>query len=162
MRILLSYSFAAFFLLSACSQHSGTGKMQSKTSMPLDSLLPGTWQHEKMQVWVNDLAPDDSSYLLTIEGEDWQKKLQIQPTEVTFLPDHKFQRQTKDLEEVTKDSAKGIWNVFGDTSLLFVERNATYQYQVQRLGDKLQLQTNLDWDGDGQEDDSYLLIMRKL
>jgi len=163
MRFLLTcFLPALFLLLTACGNNSLNRQGQANRAVPLDSLLPGTWQHEKMQIWINELSPDDSSYVITIEAEDWQDKLRIQPTEVTFFPDHKFQRFTKDLQEITKDSAKGIWNVFGDTSLLFVERNATYQYQLQRLGDQLQLQTHLDWDGDGLEDDSYLLIMRKL
>jgi hypothetical protein len=59
------------------------------------------------------------------------------------------------------DVKRGLWSVFGDT-LILMEPDGTYQYQVRSKNNHLQFESLLDWDGDGVEDDAYMRVEKRV
>ena len=128
---------------------------------PLNELLPGTWETISIRVEVNTTENTDSSYIFEVKEEEWASRLGSRPILFYFQPDNKYRQEFVALNDEVMSTARGIWNTFGDT-LMLIEPNATYQYQVAIGKGLAEFRTMLDWDGDGQEDDSYSAVHRQV
>lgn len=128
---------------------------------PLKEALPGTWESVSIRVDVNTAENTDSSYVFEVKEEEWAQRLGSRPIRFYFQPDNKYRQEFTALSGEVVSATRGMWNTFGDT-LMLIEPNATYQYQVATGKGLAEFRTMMDWDGDGQEDDSYLGVHRKI
>ena len=110
---------------------------------------------------VNTTENTDSSYIFEVKEEEWASRLGSRPILFYFQPDNKYRQEFVALNDEVMSTARGMWNTFGDT-LMLIEPNATYQYQVAIGKGLAEFRTMLDWDGDGQEDDSYSAVHRQV
>ena len=102
----------------------------------------------------------DSSYVLNIQEEEWDKVYFVQPVKTYYELDNKYRRTYFNVNGEVVSEDRGMWNTFNDT-LMMIEPNVTYQYIIsQQPSGLLQFSAILDWDSDGQEDDEYLGVQR--
>lgn len=149
----------SIMLLIACQ---GQEAKPAEEKGALNEALPGAWQSVSVRVLVNSAEGlPDSSYVFEVREEEWAVRLGSQPIQWYFLPDNKYRQEFTALNGQSMSVTKGLWNTFGDT-LMLIEPNATYQYVVSTGKGLAEFRTLLDWDGDGQEDDEYLGVHRKV
>lgn len=131
------------------------------SSVTLKAILPGKWETVSFQVTVQSFQNSDSTFVLAVEKGEWEKKLGIQPIQTAYHSDNKFLSEYKNNKDSIVNNMRGIWNAFGDT-LLLITPEATYQYVAKINNDQIAFRAMLDWDGDGQEDDEYIGIQKRL
>ena len=157
--LILVLGVSAFACKQEASQQTEPGKAEQ--AVPLKETLPGTWESVSIRVEVNTAGNTDSSYVFEVLEEDWAERLATKPIKYYFQPDNKYRQEFIALNDEIMSTAKGMWNTFGNT-LMLIEPDATYQYQVSSSKGLMQFSATLDWDGDEQEDDNYLGIFRKI
>lgn len=153
--------WAAFIFMGCQGDPSGKPGNQAEEQKPLSNVLPGTWESVSIRVEVNTAENTDSSYLFEVREEEWGERLGTRPIRFYFQPDNKYRQEFIALDGQPLSTAKGIWNTFGDT-LMLIEPNATYQYLVSTGKGMAEFRTTMDWDGDGEEDDNYLSVQRRI
>lgn len=153
----LSLVFVLFLPLLLSCKNDTTAENQKPAS--LKEALPGIWEAVSFRVLVNSAQNSDSSYVFEVKEENWESQLGIKPVRTYYFSDNKYLQQFRGLDDVPYDTTRGMWNVFGDT-LMMIEANATYQYEVTLQKGLSEFYGLLDWDGDGQEDDEFIGIYR--
>jgi len=144
------------FIFFACQDDT---PQQTRDELPLEEALIGVWEAVSFEVLVNSVQNSDSSYVFEITEQDWQNRLKVLPVQRYFYKDKKFIEQFRGLDGVPYDTLRGMWNTFGDT-LMMVEPNATYNYEVDIEKGMSTYYGLLDWDGDGNADDEYTGVYR--
>ncbi len=139
----------------------------SKSNAPQQNLLavmPGTWESVSINVRVNSANNQpDSSYVFDVPEKDWRRILGVQPIKTYYEPGagSTYYSEYIDLDGKITQVTRGKWFVQGD-SLLLVTPEASYQYEVLIEGGKGTFHSFIDWDGDGEEDDEYTGVQRKI
>ena len=95
-----------------------------------------------LRVDINTANGTDTSYVFEVREEEWISRLGVKPVKTYYKLDNKYEQVFTSLTDTILSTSRGMWNVFGDT-LMMVEPNAT-------------------WDGDGEEDDDYVGVHRKI
>ncbi len=159
----MNYRRYAWILLSlwGCQASPSNRTESAASSAALKSVLPGTWETVSFQVTVQSFQNSDSTFVFAIGKDEWGAQLGIQPIQTAYHSDNKFLSEYKNKKDSLVNSMRGIWNTFGDT-LLLITPEATYQYIVKITADQIELRAMLDWDGDGQEDDEYIGIQKRV
>ena len=149
-----------FLSIYSCSSDATTS---SSTSQNLLESMPGTWETVSIKVTVNTAGGQDSTYIFDVPERDWEKKLGVQPIKTYYEEGDgsTYYSEYIDLDGTLKDETRGKWYVNGD-SLRLVTADATYEYLVKINGGKGEFYSFLDWDGDGEDDDEYIGIQRKI
>lgn len=153
-----------FFLLviiASCANEPGNASKSGQLPQDLETNLPGTWESVSLRVDINSADGTDTSFVFEVREEEWMQRLGVKPVRTYYKPDNKYEQVFTSLSDTTLSRSRGIWNVFGDT-LMMVEPNATYHYQATLEKGLIQLKARLDWDGDGEKDDDYLGVHRKI
>lgn len=132
----------------------------TNSSIPLDSFLIGNWENMSLEVVINTIDGADSSYTLLVPVGGWEEKLGIKPIKTTYESNNTYRSEYRDVSDSLVQVTRGIWNVFGDT-LLLIEPNGTYEYEVRYRDSLAEFHALLDWDGDGAVDDTYRSIQKK-
>ena len=148
--------------LLGCQQRDNASQETEKAELPpYDSLLVGAWENVSLKVTVNTIDNTDSIFTLMVPAGEWENKLGIKPIRTEYAPNNTYRSEYRNLQDSVIRITRGIWNVFSDT-LLLIEPEATYQYLMRYRNDIIEFRSQLDWDGDGQDDDEYLGLQRKL
>lgn len=147
-------------LLSTC------GNENSETlsnSQDLNTIMPGTWESVSIKVTVHGGVDSDSIYLFDVPEKDWKRTLGINPIKTYYEGESgsTYYSEYTDSDGSIQSVTRGKWYVNGD-SLLLVTPDATYDYAVQVNGGRGEFRAVLDWDGDGEQDDEYLGVQRKI
>lgn len=149
-------------LLLACL---ACGQVDSDTTdaddTTLENLLPGTWEAVSIYVDVQSAMNADTSFVFRINDGDWSNIFQVLPPRTYFERDNKYRTEYRDLRDSVMSIDRGMWNVFGDT-LMMIEPEVTYQYLVTQKSGLIELSGFRDWDNDGQEDDTYREVKRRV
>jgi hypothetical protein len=127
----------------------------------LQKTLPGTWESVSLRVDINSANGTDTSYVFEVREEEWVNRLGVKPVKTYYKLDNKYEQVFTSLTDTILSTSRGMWNVFGDT-LMMVEPNATYHYEAGVENGLISLKARLDWDGDGEEDDDYVGVHRKI
>jgi hypothetical protein len=156
-----TYLVLAFILMLGCRQEGN----QNTTDTALASLqdnLPGTWEAVSVYVTINSTDNQvDSTTTFEIKESEWITRMGVKPVKTAYQPDNKYRQSFSAVNDSLLSENKGLWNVFGDT-LVMIEPSATYQYEVGIANGLATFKALLDWDGDGEEDDEYVGVHRKI
>ncbi|MCG8326563.1 MAG: hypothetical protein MI974_02700 [Chitinophagales bacterium] len=128
----------------------------------LQKELPGTWEAVSVNVQINSaMGNPDSTATFVIEENEWLERLAVKPVRTYYLTDNKYRQEFKSPYDTLISVNRGMWNAFGDT-LMMIEPTVTYQYTVELENGLIEFNSVLDWDGDGEEDDLYKAVHRKI
>ncbi|MEQ8707133.1 MAG: hypothetical protein RIC19_24590 [Phaeodactylibacter sp.] len=151
--------FVALAFLIGCA---GEPKSGSETETEdLETALPGTWESVSLRVDINTVDGTDTSYVFEVREEEWVQRLGVKPVRTYYKTDNKYDQVFTSMTDTILSTTRGMWNIFGDT-LMMVEPNATYHYEAVIENGLITLKAQLDWDGDGEADDDYLGVHRKV
>ena len=154
------FVFMVFTALACSSEESHA----SGSTQDLSEMIPGTWESVSFKVTVHSADNQvDSSYIFDVPEKDWKRMLGVPPIKTYY---ESKSGSTYFTEYYNGDGSiseviRGKWYAQGDT-LLLVSPEASYQYGVFISGGRGTFQAILDWDGDGQEDDEYIGVQRKI
>jgi hypothetical protein len=155
--------FLALFLLSSCGDAPEISEdTAAQEQSALTEILPGTWENVSMKVNVYsaDNVPD-SSYIFQVNDGDWENLFRVLPPRTYFEADNKYRIEYRDRRDSIISTSRGIWNVIGDT-LMMIEEEQTMQGKIKYDKGLLYFIGLRDWDEDGQEDDAYLEVKRRV
>lgn len=160
MRPLLILTVIA---LSAVFQSCQSGEKEANTPPPdLNKELPGTWEAVSVKVKVNSVMNEpDSSTTFEIKEEEWLDRMGVKPVRTYYQTDNKYRQEFRALNDTLLSISRGVWNTFGDT-LMMIEPATTYQYTLRLKNGLAEFRALVDWDGDGEEDDDYTGVHRKV
>ena len=137
-------------------------KEQKNQEIDLATTLPGTWESVSINVKVNSVNNTDSSYVFDVPEKLWTKKLGVRPIKTYYTTENNnYTSEYYDLNDSLINKTRGKWYIFGD-SLRLVTPEATYEYEVSVSGGLGNFRSLMDWDGDGQLDDEYNGVQRKI
>jgi hypothetical protein len=126
----------------------------------LEQELIGVWVNSSMKVWVNGYNNSDTSFIVDINEDTWDMKMNVQPIITTIRNDGTYSSEIRNsLDQVTY-TPEGTWMLDGD-SLIMEDQRAVYKYQIFIDGDIAEFNSLLDWDQDGKADDEYKGVQRK-
>ncbi len=114
-----------------------------------------------MEVTVHSYQNSDSTFVFTISASDWEQQLQMKPVRTRFLADGSYVSEYRGLDDSLLQVSTGTWLVRED-SLILASEDTSYSFRVS-IEDSLGRFSGLvDWDEDGQVDDEYTGIQRRL
>lgn len=155
----IGFLLLTVLIVSSCQSEPRNQEAEVET-LDLAETLPGTWEMVSLEVKVNSFENTDSTYVLKIKEEEWDKVYFVKPVKTYYELDNKYRRAYFNVNGDVVSEDRGMWNVFNDT-LMMIEPNVTYQYIIsQQPNGLLQFSAILDWDSDGEEDDEYLGVQR--
>lgn len=159
MKYLLLLSCSLLLLISCQNEQSETEATEAKPA--LDSLLVGNWESVSLRVEIPSINGSEEDEQILVPAGAWVEQLGMQPIRTEYLPNNTYLVEFRNAEDSLFQTDRGLWNLFGDT-LMLIEAEATYQYLIRMKGDYLEYKATLDWDGDGEEDDYYESIHKKV
>ena len=160
-KITFWLSLCLLGLFSACQADNSAADEDTTETMDLTSELPGTWQTIQINVALNTADGLDTFRTESLTEDLWRSTFQMEPPIYYFEPDNKYRRVHRNLNGDVIDEGRGMWTVFGDT-LNLTEPDASYQYIVRAGQGRATFRTFLDWDEDGEADDEYQALQRKI
>lgn len=160
MKYLLPLA-CGLLLCSACT-HTSDGTEETTASSPaLKELLVGNWESVSLRVDIPSANQSEADEQLLVPAGAWPEKVGMLPIRLEYLPNNTYRVEFRSLEDSVIRLDRGVWNIFGDT-LMLIEADASYQYRIRIKNNHLEKKATLDWDGDGQEDDLYECIYKKV
>ncbi len=148
-------------LMAACQQEAKKNTDEKNVTNDLLTQLPGTWEAVSIRADIASVDNTEVDSVFEVSEEYWVEKYTLKPVVYIFQPDKKYRQEFRNNQDSLLNEVKGIWNVFGDT-LMMIEPNATYTYQVELAKGMATFSASMDWDGDGQEDDNFQGRYRKV
>lgn len=163
MRTIYILIVLGMTVLTGCSDSDGQKQNENDQVKETDlkKVLEGTWQTYQLNIAVNSADGLDSFRAEYLNQEIWEKEYNIQPPIYYFQADQNYRLVRLSLAGDVISESLGTWDTNGDT-LIIVEPEISYKYVVKHGNGRAGFRTIMDWDGDGQADDEYQSIQRKI
>ena len=126
----------------------------------LEQDIVGEWVNVSMKVWVKTYNNSDTSFIVDINEETWDMKMNVKPIITTIYEDGTYISEFRNSFDSLIYRPRGTWMIDGD-SLIMEDHQAIYKYQIFIDGDMAEFNSRLDWDKDGKIDDEYTGLQRK-
>ena len=120
----------------------------------------GEWANVSMRVMVRTYNNSDTSFMVDINEDNWELKMNIKPIVTTVFDDGTYISEFRNSFDSLIYKPKGTWIIDGD-SLIMEDHQAVYRYQIFIDGDRAEFKSLVDWDNDGKNDDEYFGVQRK-
>ncbi|MCP3928154.1 MAG: hypothetical protein GY705_03530 [Bacteroidetes bacterium] len=160
MRISISILMILLMVGISC-QKSARNVESEKEKADMGTLLSGVWESVSLNVEINSYLNEDTSFVFDVPEEKWISILGILPQKTYFEKDSTYRVEYIDKTGAIYQVTHGKWLVNEDT-LFLNEPSLNYQYLVTYSDGLIEYRSTLDWDGDGQEDDKYLGVHRRI
>lgn len=143
LRIIPCFLLLAFF---ACEH---TPKQHS---------LVGAWVNTSMRVEVNA----DSAYVFEADESNWVERLGMQPIRTFFRPDSTYLAEYRGMNGEVSGHYAGRWWTNNDTLTMQQSIPDRIEYVCLWKVENAQaiFEMLVDWDGDGRENDRYIIVQR--
>lgn len=131
----------------------------------LSSRLVGKWRNMDMKITMNSYKNSDSSRVLEVKEENWEKQMHIRPIQTTFGNDGSYNSPHYDLKDSLFYNPSGKWMIRGDTIVMedtFPKRGMKYKYRIRIVNDIAEFSSMEDSDNDGKADDHYFGRQRRM
>jgi hypothetical protein len=156
----LSLACLICFLSVACSPTTGT-QSYGAGSGDLSDRLIGEWRNTSLRIILHTANGGDGSEEKNFDESNWEEQFGMKPSRTFFQGDGSYYTEYRDLDDSVFQVANGKWSVTGD-SLIMVEPDFTYRYQVDIQDGLGEFTALIDGDEDGEWDDTYIEVQRKV
>jgi len=129
------------------------------TQLEID--IVGEWINNSMKVRVNTFNNSDTSFIVDINEETWEMKMNIKPIVTTIREDGTYISEFRNSFDSLIYRPEGSWLIDGDT-LIMEDHQEVYKYQVFIDGGRAEFKNMIDWDNDGNVDDEYSGVQLKI
>lgn len=160
MKKFVLYSLLGSFFLLGC-QSDKPPQTETKPEVDLTAELPGTWETVSIKVNINSFNNLDTNMVFEIKEEQWEPVYRVRPSRTYFELDNQYRQEFRSITDSLISVNRGVWNVFTDT-LMLIEPDTTYQFVVSVDSGMARFHRLVDWDGDGEADDDYLGVHRRV
>jgi hypothetical protein len=153
-----------FPLLFILLYNSCTEEASTTTTAILPAQLHGQWRNVYIKLDMRTYKNSDSSRVLEVNEENWEKIMQMKPIRTYFWYNGTYNSLHYDLRDSLVYNPAGRWFLRNDTLVMtdtFPEPGMQYRYRVALSGDMAEFWGMEDLDGDGQADDHYYGTQRK-
>lgn len=140
---------------------SGQKSKEYNYTAELERAIIGKWANVSMRVFVNTYNNSDTSFMIDINEDNWDMKMNIKPIETTIRADGTYSSEFRNSFDSLMYRPGGSWLIDGDT-LIMQDKNAVYKYQIFIDGDIAEFRSLLDWDQDGRADDRYFGVQQRI
>ena len=156
---IIGLLFLALFCANCQSDPSANQDQEEIEVVNIQESMLGTWEVKYLKVEVESYQNEDTSFVFEIQENQWNQVYGVRPFRTFFSQDSTFRtmRRSLDGQEIGED--RGLWRSFGDT-LMMIQPNAVFQYKVEVDAGQAQWAGVIDWDYDGQDDDTYFATYR--
>lgn len=127
----------------------------------LERAFIGEWQNVSMRIKVWSYNRSDTSFIVDINEDNWDLKMTVKPIITTVYEDGSYVSEFRNSFDSLIYKPEGTWIIDGD-SLIMEDHQAVYKYQIFIDGDLAEFKSIVDWDGDGETDDEYFGVQRKM
>jgi len=125
-----------------------------ETNRKLTESLPGTWQVTYLRVDIDSYQGGGRDSIFEAREESWETQFQVKPFRLFFARDEKFHQTFRGRENTLLGEYFGVWKLRGDT-LNMVQSDQDVDYKIEIGKGQLQMIGLMDWDKDGNNDDTY-------
>ncbi len=122
--------------------------------------IVGEWSNNSMKVWVRSYNNSDTSFIVEINEDTWEMKMNIKPIVTTIRQDGTYSSEFRNSFDSLIYRPEGTWLIDGD-SLFMKDSQKEYKYQIFIDGGIAEFKSMIDWDKDGKADDEYSGIQIK-
>ncbi len=129
------------------------------TQLEID--IVGEWVNNSMKVRVNTFNNSDTSFIVDINEDTWEMKMNIKPIVTTIREDGTYISEFRNSFDSLIYRPEGSWLIDGDT-LIMEDHQEVYKYQVFIDGGRAEFKNMIDWDNDGNVDDEYSGVQLKI
>lgn len=126
----------------------------------LEQEIVGVWVNSSMRVWVNSYNNSDTSFIVDINEDTWEMKMNVKPIVTNIREDGTYVSEFRNSLDQEIYKPEGTWMLDGD-SLIMEDHQAVYKYQIFIDGDIAEFKSMIDWDNDGKVDDRYAGVQQK-
>lgn len=148
-------------LLTACSPTSGTQNYGADESSDLAEALIGEWRNVSLHITLNTANGTDETEEVQYNESNWEEQFGMKPARTFFQEDGSYYTEYRDLDDSVFQVAQGAWRLMRD-SLIMEESNFTYRYQIRIKENTGEFKALVDGDEDGEWDDDYVEVQRKV
>lgn len=161
IRIMRVVYFFLLLVLFSCDPDNSSTDAQETTTEPdrLKTQLLGTWETMELNVHSPSYEGQDTVVNQIIKESEWGKVYGVKPAQTVYTADRKLRRSHFYANGQLINVVNGIWKLEGD-SLHIIEPNITFSYLAVFDNQKMTLTGLIDWDRDGERDDSYEATFR--
>ena len=151
---------ALLLVLSGCEWGDGMGLMHQEPHP-----LVGAWRTVSMEVYLDADEPGGGPRAISVSEDMWEETFGIQPAMTRFSDDGYYATVYLDSEGDVLRRMAGHWVADDDrVTLVQVEPEPdrqTYRFTMQGSL-QARFQTRLDWNSDGNSNDLYIGVQRRL
>ncbi|HEY6504695.1 MAG TPA: hypothetical protein VIZ28_12020 [Chitinophagaceae bacterium] len=126
--------------------------------------LTGEWNNLSIRVEINSKNNADSNEVFEVGRPQWEEKLKIKPIRTFFRADSTWNSAHYNLKDSLVYDPSGKWWIERDklTMLQLLPSSDTTVYDFTLKNGIASFKCMLDWDMDGEKDDQYFGIQRKV
>ena len=134
----------------------------AKAATNLSTQILGEWKSSTLNVKINTALNSDSTEVIDVNEENWERVLKTKPLKMTFTDDGNYMTEFPNKESAIKASS-GKWYMVNDSIYLNQKQPdvMSFQYKTTIDNNMLTFSGIVDWEGDGKVDDNYTSTMKK-
>lgn len=146
------------FLAAGCKSRKNTSNYPD-----LKEIMPGTWEILSVKTTCPTHRGSDTTRHVEIPQGKWREIMKIAPILLTYKRNGSFFSEYRTVNDSLFFIAEGTWDAKNDSIYITQgKKNITYAYQVQLNGNTARIIGKIDWDEDGEKDDIYDKIQKKV
>lgn len=162
---LLWIGLAAVPLISSTCSKPGV-----QASMSLEEALLGDWEGVATEIILHTEGRTERTRTITVSEGEWESRMNRTPPRMTYFADHRYRSMYVSLIDAegrqVEDTVlqEGTWTLNGDVLFIKEPRLSVpeSEFKVVLRGNQLELRSTMDIDGDGDVDDKYWMMQRRL
>lgn len=124
------------------------------TAESLRAQLIGKWKIREFSVDVASFQNQDTSFVSTVSGEELEQSLGYSAIITDYKKDGTYITSYLDGSQSVATTATGSWDIIGNI-LLLNDNNKITRFYLSIDDDYSFIEGQIDWDGDGNFDDTY-------
>jgi hypothetical protein len=150
-------NFLPLFFLLACDNDRQSDNNKKK--------LTGEWENISLRVTLHTFQGTDSTRLVEVPEGKWEEIMGIRPIRTFYRENGTYNSRHYSLGDSLFYNPSGKWHFSGDSLVMtdtFPENGKTYRYLVRFEDDFAEFIGKEDVDGDGENDDDYHGLQRRV
>ena len=134
-----------------------------KTVNNLQIQIVGEWKSSALKVKINTALNSDSTEIIDVNEENWERVLKTKPMKTIFKDDGSYVTEYRNKKDSVIKFASGKWYTVNDSLYLNQKQPdmMPFQYKVVVDNNMATFSGIVDWEGDEKVDDEYVSTMKK-
>ncbi len=134
---------------------------QAPHTSDLSNQLIGEWRNVYVKLILHHKS--DSTITMEADSSNWEDRLRIKPIRTHFRNDGTYYSEYRNLKDSLVKKPSGTWSMKGDsiTMTQLIPDKSVYKFHLAITGNMATFHGNIDFDGEGIDNDEYVGIQKK-